>query len=122
MKDKRNTLVLIVWILAAGLIVGGTMSGQAASSAPGKLDLNKATVEQLSKCPGLTDSLAKAIVEYRDQATTAPFKTPADLLKVKGMTKEILSNLNLKTIKDILYVVPDYEEEEEEPSLEPSKC
>jgi competence ComEA-like helix-hairpin-helix protein len=124
MKDKKNALIWIAWILAVGLIFGGSLSGQtktpAKAPAPVKVELNKATAEQLSKCPGLTVALAKAIVEYRK---ASPFKTPEDLLKVKGITKEILGKLHPKMEKDILYVVPAAsEDDEEEPSLKPSKC
>jgi competence ComEA-like helix-hairpin-helix protein len=120
-----------VLILAAGFAFYGIAGGQAQTPAKpqakaaqlAKLDLNKATVEQLSKCPGLTPALAKAILDYREKS--GPFKTPADLLKVKGMTKELLNRLNPKLEKDILYITPDSrssEEDEEEPSLKPSKC
>jgi len=67
--------------------------------------------------------LAKAIVEHREKS--GPFKTPEDLLRVKGMTKELLNKLNPKTEKDILYITPSApssDEDEEEPSLKPSKC
>jgi competence ComEA-like helix-hairpin-helix protein len=125
MEMKKNALVWIAWILAISLVLGGTISGQTKTlpkaSAPAKVDLNKATAEQLLRCPGLTLTLAKAIVEYRAKA--GPFKTPEDLLKVKGMTKEILSKVNPKVEKDILYIVPaGSDEDEEEPSLKPSKC
>jgi competence ComEA-like helix-hairpin-helix protein len=87
-----------------------------------KIDLNKATAEELGKFPGLNAELGKAIVEYRSKS--GPFKTPEDLLKVKGMTKEILNKIKPKVEKDILYIVPGNpdEDEEDEPSLKPSKC
>jgi competence ComEA-like helix-hairpin-helix protein len=86
-----------------------------------KIDLNKATAEELGKCPGLNLVLGKAMVEYR--AKSGPFKTPQDLLKVKGMTKEILNRIKPKVEKDLLYITPiSNEEEEDEPSLKPSKC
>jgi len=124
MKDNKNAVILIAGMLAFGLIFGGTISGQTKTPpkapAPVKLDVNKATAEQLSKCPGLTLALAKAIVEYRTKA--GPFKTPDDLLKVKGITKDILSKVNPKVDKDLLYVVPASDDDDEEPSLKPSKC
>jgi competence protein ComEA len=85
------------------------------------VDLNKATAEQLGACPGLTPALAKAIVEYR--LKSGPFKAPEDLLKVKGMTKEIFTKAKPKMEKDIIYLAPAAsEEDDEEPSLKPSKC
>jgi competence ComEA-like helix-hairpin-helix protein len=96
---------------------------QAKAAAPAKIELNKATVVQLSKCPGLTPALAKSIVEYREKS--GPFKSTDDLLKVKGMTKDILNKLNPKMEKDSIYITPapqSSDEDEEEPSLKPSKC
>jgi competence ComEA-like helix-hairpin-helix protein len=117
------------WILtiSAALLSGGTLLGQtkppAKPPAAAKVDLNKATAEQLGKCPGLNAALAKAIVEFRGKSSA--FKAPEDLLKVKGVTREILNKLNPKLEKNILYVVPaapSSDEDEEEPSLKPSKC
>jgi competence ComEA-like helix-hairpin-helix protein len=124
MKGKKNAMVWMALMLAVSLISFSAFGGQAKPSAgapaPVKVDLNKATAEQLSKCPGLTLTLAKAIFEYR--AKSGPFKTPEDLLKVKGMTKDILNKLNPKAENNILYVVPASDDDEDEPSLKPSKC
>jgi len=122
MDSKKIATVCIALIFAGGIFAGAMASAQTAAKPAAKLELNKATAEQLSKCPGLTPVLAKAIVGYRDQ--TGPFKTTEDLLKVKGMSKEILNKLNPKMDKGILYVAPagSSSDDEEEPSLKPSKC
>jgi len=110
--------------LLAFLFLAGAMTAEPAKAAvPAKIDLNKATLEQLAKMPGLTSALAKSIVEYREKS--GPFKAPEDLMKVKGVTKEILNKLNPKLEKGILYITPSApasEDDEEEPSLKPSKC
>jgi competence protein ComEA len=132
MKNKK--IEIVCWaalIFAMGLFFSGMAGGQtrapakppAKASEISKIDLNKATAEKLGKCPGLTSALAKAIVEYREKS--GYFKTPEDLLKVKGMTKEILNKLNPKMDKDILYITPaapSSDEDDEEPNLKPSKC
>lgn len=121
MNSRKIAAVCITFLLISGIAAVPTISGQTAAKNAAKLELNKATAEQLSKCPGLTPVLAKAIVGYRTQS--GPFKTADDLLKVKGMTKEILNKLSPKTDKGILYVIPAaLDEDEEEPSLKPSKC
>ena len=127
MINKRFVIAFWISIISAAFILGSTVLGQtkppAKPPAPAKIDLNKATPEQLGKCPGLNASLAKAVVEYRSKS--GPFKAPEDLLKVKGVTKEILNKLNPKMEKEILYVTPatpSSDEDEEEPSLKPSKC
>ena len=97
--------------------------GKTAPKLPnGKIDLNKATVEQIGKFPGLNAALAKAMVEFRDKS--GPFKKPEDLLNVKGMNKELLNKIKPKMEKDMLIVAPPASpsEDEEEPSLKPSKC
>jgi competence protein ComEA len=122
MNSRKIATVCIALFFISGILAGAMASGQTAAKSAAKLELNKATAEQLSKCPGLTSVLAKAIVGYRDQ--TGPFKTTEDLLKVKGMSKEIINKLNPKMDKGILYVAPagSSSDDEEEPSLKPSKC
>ncbi len=126
MNNKKIVIALCISIVAAALVCGGMLFGQKTPpkpQAPAKIELNKATPEQLSKCPGLNAALAKAIIEFRGKS--GPYKTPDDLLKVKGVTREILNKLNPKVEKDILYITPaapSSDEDEEEPSLKPSKC
>lgn len=126
MKNKKIIIAFGIVLFCTAFLLNGTILGQAKpqakSSEPAKIDLNKATPEQLSKCPGLTAALAKSIAEYRDKS--GPFKASEELLKVKGITKEILNKLNPKLDKGILYVTPagSSDEDEEEPSLKPSKC
>jgi competence protein ComEA len=125
MNRKQVFIAGIMSVFIAGSLFSATAGGgakpSAKSSAPVKVDLNKATAEQLSKCPGVTPVLAKAIVEYRMKS--GPFKAPEDLLKVKGMTREVFNKAKPKLEKDSIYIMPAAsEEDEEEPSLKPSKC
>ncbi len=132
MNNRRFAVIWsVVWIFGMGFVFLGAAGGQTRTQAKPqaktpqitRIDLNKATAEQLGKCPGVSPTLAKAMVEHREKSGS--FKTSEDLLKVRGMTKEILGKLNLKMERDILYVTPaapSSEEDEEEPSLKPSKC
>jgi competence ComEA-like helix-hairpin-helix protein len=122
-SNKKTVAVWFTGILVIGLLFVSIAGGQTKvpTNSPAKVDLNKATAEQLSKCPGFNSALAKATVEYR--AKSGPFKTPEDLLKIKGITKEILDKINPKMDKGSIFVVPNAsDEDEEEPSLKPSKC
>jgi competence protein ComEA len=120
MGTRRSITLWVVLMFMVGFVISGMVNAQTKTPAkpPAKIDLNKATPDQLIKC-GISASLAKAIVEYRDKS--GPFKQPEDLLKVKGMTKEILNKLSPKVEKGEIFLYPS-EEDEEEPSLKPSKC
>ena len=122
--SQRNAIVVLGIALFCTLFTSGsTAAGQGTAAPSAKIDLNKATAEQLGKVSGLTPALAKSIAEYREKS--GPFKAPEDLLKVKGLTKDLLRKLNPKLDKGILYITPSApksDEDEEEPSLKPSKC
>jgi len=123
MSNKKIIMTLGVALFSFAFLFSGMAVGQTKASAVKKIDVNKATKEQLGKLPGLNATLAKNIAEYRDKS--GPFKTPKDLLKVKGLTNEILNNLNPELDKGRLYIAPEdpySDEDEEEPSLKPSKC
>lgn len=58
--------------------------GQAESNTiAGKLNINIATAEQLAMLPGIGDTYAQRIVEYRKE--NGPFLKIDDLLNVKGI-------------------------------------
>ena len=122
MSNKMAATIWITVIVSIGFLFIAMAGGQTQppSKSAAKIDLNKATVEQLAKFPGLNAVLARGIVDYRGKS--GPFKTPEDLLKVKGITKEIFNKISPKMEKGILYVSPSSNEDEEEPSLKPSKC
>jgi competence ComEA-like helix-hairpin-helix protein len=125
MSMKKAFISGMALFLIAGFLFVGMAGEQTKtpvkSPAPAKVDLNKATADQLSKCSGITSVLAKAIVEYRMKS--GPFKTPEDLLKVKGITKEIFSKAKPKLENNMIYLMPAASgDDEDEPSLKPSKC
>lgn len=66
-------------------------SGQSASTAPGKLDLNAATVEELETLPGIGGVRAAAIVEHRN--THGPFERIDDIANVSGIGDGILGSI-----------------------------
>ena len=57
----------------------------------GRIDLNRATVEQLTLLPGIGETLAHRIITYRE--TVGPFRQTEDLLKVKGIGRDCLSEI-----------------------------
>jgi len=76
-------------ILATGLAAAlafCTFSGVALAAKPaptGKVNLNTASVEQLSTLPGVGAKLAARIVEHRQKAGS--FKSTQELMNVKGV-------------------------------------
>lgn len=106
-------VVIILFVLCSVVILTSQFV-----TAQTKLDVNKATVDQLVKF-GVPETVAKALVDYRDK--NGPFKKPEDLLKVKGVSKDLLNKLKPKAEGGAIYITP-LEEEDDEPSLKPSKC
>lgn len=56
-----------------------------------KIDINTASVKELSQIKGIGASKAEAIVEYRK--TNGKFKSMDELLKVKGVGSKVLETI-----------------------------
>ncbi|HDI59009.1 MAG TPA: helix-hairpin-helix domain-containing protein [Desulfobacteraceae bacterium] len=80
---KKNIWRTMALVLAVVFAVGSM--GFAAESA--KIDLNKATVEELITLDRIGEVVAQRIVDYREQ--NGPFAAIEDLKKVKGVGDKI---------------------------------
>lgn len=80
---KKNIWRAMALVLAVVFAVGSM--GFAAESA--KIDLNKATVEELITLDRIGEVVAQRIVDYREQ--NGPFAAIEDLKKVKGVGDKI---------------------------------
>lgn len=115
-KKPEQTILIFITVLFIGLMAGvligrqtggtairlsdfetttntQTQDSQSATVAVGKLNINIATVQELSMLPGIGDTYAQRIVEYRQN--NGPFLTTKDLLNVKGIGEkrfEAISN------------------------------
>lgn len=58
-----------------------------------KIDINKATAEELEKLPGIGSKTAKNIIEYRERF--GPFRSIEELLKVKGIGPKKLEQIRM---------------------------
>ena len=55
------------------------------------MDINTADAEALMTLPGIGETRARAILEYRD--THGPFAYPEDLIRVSGIGEGILEDI-----------------------------
>ena len=97
------TAVLVLVMLGYSLVTGRTVSaefshgsGTAASSVQqesgeDRVDINTAGVEELMTLPGIGETRARAIVEYR--AEHGPFAYVEDLIGVPGIGEGILEDI-----------------------------
>lgn len=77
-------------VAALFLTVATQRQVRAAESFTGVVNLNTATPEELQHLPGVGPSKAKRIVDHR---THKPFRTVAELVRVKGFGAKTMSRL-----------------------------
>ena len=75
---------------AVALALAVLLAAGAGSAEPVPIDLNKASIEELVKLPGVGMKKAEAIVELRKKR---PFTRVTQLLEVKGIGKKTLDRL-----------------------------
>jgi comEA protein len=85
--------VLGVVLLISLSLVAATSAVAAVSEASpdAPIDLNSATVEQLTTIPGIGKVMAKRIVAWREEH--GPFRRVEDLIKVKGIGEKTFEKL-----------------------------
>jgi competence protein ComEA len=86
--QSKSRVVLTALALAAVVALAGPPARGAEPHHP--ININSASAEELASLPGIGDSKAKAIVEYR---AAEPFKTVEDLKKVKGIGDKMFESL-----------------------------
>ena len=88
MKDKKLvTWLFSVLFFATVLSFVAVIAAQTAHAE--EINLNRATAEELEELSGITSFIAKGIVEHREKLGF--FKKIEDVLKVPGMSKELLN-------------------------------
>jgi competence protein ComEA len=65
-----------------------TLFGPVRAEEAEKVNINTATVEELTQLQRIGPKYAEKIVEYRE--TNGPFKKPEDIVKVKGVGAKTL--------------------------------
>jgi len=92
---RKSKVVVPVLVAVLALLLSGisVYAGDAA-----KIDINKASAEELTQLKGVGPSIAAKIVEYRDK--NGPFKNPEDITMVSGIgAKTYENNKDLIVIK-----------------------
>lgn len=95
-----TSLVLLVLAIMLGMIltswpISGPdygVAGTRCAELSGKLDLNLAEWYELAQLPGIGESLARRIVEYREKAER-PLRV-RDLIAVKGIGRRTLERIS----------------------------
>jgi competence protein ComEA len=82
MKTSRLVATLVALGLA-GLVFAGPAVAATKAAPAGKINLNSATVEQLTTVPGVGKTLATRIVEHRRQE--GAFRSVQELMNVKDV-------------------------------------
>jgi len=90
MKSMKHILVTAVFIVGLGLTAYA--GGQDMSDvSTGALNINSATVEELSMLPHINLDTARNIVNFRD--SNGPFSTVDELRNVRGINRTLLDDL-----------------------------
>jgi hypothetical protein len=84
MRIQRMCIIAIIITVAVPVLAG------LAHAQTGRVNLSIATVDQITKVPGMTPELARAIVDYK---AANGLSKAVDLLKVPGITQEIFKKI-----------------------------
>ena len=91
MRRVRNQFVIATAVALLVLLGAGTAVADAKAVPASPIDLNEASVDQLTELPGVGKVTAGRIVEWRDEH--GPFRRVEDLMKVKGIGEKSFEKL-----------------------------
>jgi competence protein ComEA len=87
-KEEKMTTIKRLASLCIAVAMVMVLIGPVWAGDVGKINLNKATVEELIQLKGIGQKYAERIVEFREK--NGPFKKTEDLLNVPGIGVKIL--------------------------------
>lgn len=95
MTEKKRVLALVM----AMALVLALFTPAMAADASGKININKASVEELTQLSRIGPSYAARIVAFREN--NGPFKAPADIMMVPGIGQKTFDqNKDRIVVKD----------------------
>lgn len=95
MNRPRVSTGLMAVVLALAVLVGAPADPIAAGADHDDvIDINKATLDELTSIPGIGPVTAQRIIDFRKE--NGNFKTVDDLLKVKGIGEKLLDRIRAR--------------------------
>ncbi len=85
------TAVALVALLGGGALAGPEAGDSAKAGPQAAVDLNEASLGELTAIPGIGDTMAQRILDWR--AENGPFRQVDDLMKVKGIGEKSLEKI-----------------------------
>ena len=82
---KRSRRYIALTLVAALLLIIAPLSW---AEEGGKININQASVQEIATLKGIGASYAERIVQYRKEH--GPFKSPEDIVKVRGIGPKTL--------------------------------
>jgi competence protein ComEA len=87
----RNISRFAACLLMLSVLAVSAVSPQVAAADDAPVDINRADAQQLASLPGVGESIAKRIIEFREEH--GPFRRVEDLMKVKGIGEKSLEKI-----------------------------
>ena len=88
MRNQMSKTVLTISMLLLSIVLCVSMAAAEEKLVGKTVNINTGTVEELAQIPLLTQELAEAIVEYREEA--GDFQVIQELLQVDGFDRKLL--------------------------------
>ncbi len=89
-KSRAVRILGLLTIMALALTIWAPLV-QAAKSKDVQININTASVQELTKLPRVGEKVAQRIVEYRTK--NGPFKSPEDIMKVSGIGEKTFAEM-----------------------------